>query len=305
MRSPHIIASLSPDRRSEPSTHHDERQHGDDDDASTHSMTSSKHRKSSIPPPRASLSSFAAPSWNNGAIGEQNSSIRVVARIRPLHSSSHNDEGDDNDNGREAVFAIGNTDHNDNDTDTTAFSDVFSSPPSKSTPPRSGIGKGQGQGVADIAARFNTNPGSPIAPDLPSIITTPTKFMHCANSSSSSSPSPYYSNGLGSRSTTPIHTNVDTTQPTRNTHRHNLIPLSSNRQCFIQPPSSPSSMVNSNVKESKRASQQTIAAGLADPKTFDFDAVSNNLLFHNHFIFYPTPNLTYMYLFPFFRIPYF
>ncbi len=259
MRSPLPRSSLSPRRLIEPN--HDEDQHyhrhQEDDVASTTSNNSTKSRKSCIPQPRASLSPFAAPSWNTGAVGEQNSNVRVVARIRP---SNHCKDS------IRAIFAV---DHNEDDENIDPNRQMIMRPiqAMKSPPP----GSSNSEGVANIAARFNTLPSSPIAPDLdlPSIITTPTKFLKGNNRS----PSRYSGGSRDSGFKTPIHTNVDSTHQ-RQPKRSNLIPSNSTRQSFIQPPSSPSSLSVSSCNQTKRASHQTIAAGLTDPKHFDFDAVS-------------------------------
>lgn len=144
-------------------------------------------------------------------------------------------------------------------------------------------GSSNGEGVAHIAARINTLPSSPIAPDLPSIITTPTKFL--ARNSNSSPSSRYSAGSSGSTFKTPVHTNtnIDPMQRVGRGGRgssSNLIPPNSNRQSFIQPPSSPSSLsfsIDGTSDSSWRraaVSHQTVAAGLNDPKHFDFDAVS-------------------------------
>lgn len=281
MRSPQIQFSISPKRLTTTNSMEASNKNNininhnyDNDDDSTTSTTvsfhsSTKSKSSFTPPqPRASLSSFAAPSWNNGSIGEHSSNVRVVARIKPIdriRTSSNNSN-------KEAIFAIpssssSSNDHDDDDDgyintdDTTNTSPIpFKSPSSR-------------KGVADIAARFNTN-SSPIAPPnnnsytMITTSTTPTKFMK----SPSRIPSV-----VGSATKTPIHTNVNVHEK----YKNNIIPSTSLRQSFIPPPTSPSLSVTSgtggsnvNNTYTKQSTVQTISAGLTDPKQFDFDAVS-------------------------------
>jgi hypothetical protein len=259
MRSPYRHSSHSPQRRLEPQYENQEQRQPENDDACTSSTASTKNRKSCIPQPRASLSSFAAPSWNKGAIGEHNSNVRVVARIRPLDS---NPESSMKEDAKEAIFAIANNKNDDNIDEVTNM--VFS-PIMRSPPPRSSVN----EGVADIAARFNTNPSSPIAPNMPAMITTPTKFMQ------NKSPSRFIRDGGESKMETPIHTNVNSSQQ-RQTQKNGILLPDSTRQSFIQAPSSPSfPAANHTNHNTKPATHQTIAAGVTDPKQFNFDAVSN------------------------------
>ncbi len=276
MRSPQIQLSISPKRFTtttdsiEKSNKANINHNYDNDDDSTTSTTvsfhSSKSKSSFTPPqPRASLSSFAAPSWNNGSIGEHNSNVRVVARIKPIDSIRTSN----NNINKEAIFAITSNGHDDdggggyvnNTYDITNTSSIpFKSPSSR-------------KGVADIAARFNTN-NSPIAPPnnnsykISTTSTTPTKFMK----SPSRIPSV-----VGSAAKTPIHTNVNVHEK----YRNNIVPSTSLRQSFIPPPASPSLSVTSGTGSSnlnntytKQSTVQTISAGLTEPKQFDFDAVS-------------------------------
>ena len=238
----------------------------DIDDMSAISLSNS-----SIPEPRASLSSFAAPTWNNGATnGEHSSNIRVVVRIRPVTKSNQNEKEPVKvvstilDNGE----VIGDSNSN------STTSKISSSPTFQSPPPGSSIG----EGVADIAARFNIK-SPPIAPTSTSIseysssgnnITTPTKIMrNNANNNTSPLPSSRIPTIQDSTAKTPLHTNVDYK---KQNNKHNIVSSSSLRQSFIPAPNSPS------VSVTKRSKQQTISVGLTEPTLFDFDSVSSLLI---------------------------
>lgn len=244
MRSPQLQFILSPKRLLEG----DHLKQRDNDDDSINSNYSTRSR-ASIPQPRASFSSFAAPAWNNGTVGEHNSNVRVVARIRPM---THEE-------GKATVFAISN--------DVTDKENFENFSTMKSPPP----GSSDSKGVADIAAQFNANTTS-IDPK-PAMITTPTKFINKSNRSPTRIPSI-----VGSGFKTPIHTNVDNSQQGKKNYKNNIVPSSSLRQSFMQLPSSTSTPPSTSVKcgITKRSTLQTISAGLTDPKHFDFDAVSNH-----------------------------
>ncbi len=267
--------------------------------ASSSTATINGSRKSFIPQPKASLSSFAVPTWNNGVVGEHNSNIRVVARIRPSLSSFDGTSLED----KKVLFAIRNNDElncrNSNDVVYLENRDAsFTTLPSslsnvmKSPPP----GSSKSENVADIAARFNETPSSPLVPaSLPSIITTPTKFIKSNHNSSNNSvnssrresylsppPSRKWNQEVPTTSDhTPIRTNGGIISSNNSNSRGSgLIPPSTMRQSFIQKPGCVSNCndtsndnCNSLMKKNNDDKHQ-IAAGLTDPKYFDFDAVS-------------------------------
>jgi len=247
MRSPHIIANLSPS----PQKRFDEAQEGQDDDSS---CAGSSKRLSYIPQPRASasLSSFASPTW--GDAGEKTSNIRVVTRIRPFFPDEQGGE-----HNKQVIVALDNTDENRDGNDEASsdhliMSSMIKSPNSSAL---SEVSNTNSSVVADIAAKFNTYPSSPL---IPNIITTPTKFHS----------SPYDGK-------TPIHTNVDNNLHYANAkQKSKIIPPSSLRQSFLQAPKSPFSCKSSNSRFSHsttKKKQQSIAAGLDLQNHFDFDAV--------------------------------
>ncbi len=232
----------------------------------------------------ASLSSFAAPSWGNN-IGERNSNVRVVARIRPMDmkmrmnmnsdsiimksicedngagtsvggGNNENGVGNENTNPR-VVFAIsqeGGKDGIIGDMNMSQNPNAFTSPLKS---PMSDISNSTfstaSTSVTSLTAKFNSPTSKPLVPDSSTIRTTTTLF----------SPT---------KVKTPIHAN----------HNHHGTSRSSPGRTITSSRTSSPSMVQGGLF-SPRATlvdgenvrpeniSQTIAAG---DQSFDLDAVS-------------------------------
>ena len=251
MRSPPLHYKRSNRRRSDGDCYEQSQSRKSKNDDRSTTNSNSQAVTSSIP----SLSSFAAPSWNNGATGDYNRKVRVVVRIRPIKNNEDT----------VAVSAVPNKDDGGSESDDIHMTtdQILNSPPSVRVSHVS-------EGVADIAARFNTNVSSPIAPHLPSIVTTPSRYTSHTYSSPCSTTS-----SRQSRLSTPVHKNVDAQTRPKNTNK--IVSSSPERQSFTHTPTRPhrSAKKRFDFSHSKRATQQTILAGIEDPKQFDFDAVSN------------------------------